>query len=94
MKEYGIYIKQGTGRPYMIHFFNNLESAKLKVYEIIQLEEERGRQYFVDNDYFENKYSFAGNLKYICIKERNITNWSNYSEHSKDNRNIFYINNI
>lgn len=94
MKEYGIYIKQGSGRPYMIHFFNNLESAKFKVYEIILSEEERGRPYFVDNDYFDNKYSFVGNLKYICIKERDVSNWSNYSEYSKDNKNIFYLNKI
>lgn len=94
MKEYGIYIKQGSGRPYMIHFFNNLESAKFKVYEIILSEEERGRPYFVDNDYFDNKYSLVGNLKYICIKERDVSNWSNYSEYSKDNKNLFYLNKI
>ena len=40
MKEYGIYIRQGAGTPYMIYFFDNIDSAKLKVYEMILLEEE------------------------------------------------------
>ena len=43
MKEYGIYIKNGKGRPYMIHFYNNIESAKFKVYDIISVEESSGR---------------------------------------------------
>lgn len=96
MKEYGIYIRQGAGTPYMIHFFDNIDSAKLKVYEMILLEEERGRPYFVDNDYFENKYTLVSNLRYICIKERDVSNWSNYSkshDHTKDNKNIFYLSN-
>ena len=94
MKEYGIYIKNGNGSPYMIDFHKSIESAKFAVYDIISLEEKRGRQYFVDNDYFENKYHFAGNLKYICIKERDVTNWSNYSEYAKETKNIFYLNKI
>lgn len=41
LKEYGIYIKQGTGTLYMIHFFNNINKAKAKLYEMIELDEER-----------------------------------------------------
>ena len=94
MKEYGIYIKNGNGTPYMIDFYKNIDSAKFAVFDIVSLEEERGRQYFVDNDFFYNKYKFAGNLKFICIKERDVSNWSNYSEYAKDNKNIFYLNKI
>jgi len=94
MKEYSIFIKNGNGLPYMLDSYKNIESAKFAVYNIVSLEEERGRQYFVDNDYFDNKYHFVGNLKYICIKERDVTNWSNYSEYSRNNKNIFYLNKI
>ena len=78
----------------MIDFHKNIESAKFAVSDIVSLEEERGRHYFVDNDYFENKYNFAGNLKYICIKERVVSEWSNYSEYTKENKNIYYFNKI
>lgn len=97
MKEYGIYIRQGSGTPYMIHIFNNLDSAKLKVYEMVCLEDERQRPYFVDNDFFDNKYPMAGKLKYFCIKEREVTEWYKYSkanEKEKNSSNILFLNNF
>lgn len=96
MKEYGIYIRQGSGTPYMIHFFDNIDSAKLKLYEMIHLEEERQRPYFVDNDFFDNKYIMVGKLKYFCIKEREITEWINYSSRKTNDVNtnkIIFLNN-
>lgn len=94
MKEYGIYIRQGNGKPYMIHIYNNIESAKMKLYDIITIEEQRQRPYFVDNDFFNNKYSNSAKLKYLCIKSREITEWETYSkEETKDKNNkIIYFN--
>lgn len=80
MKEYGIYIRCNGGTPYMIHFYNNIYSAKQKLFEMIQLEEDRGRPYFVDNDFFKNKYPFGFNLKYYSIKVRNVSEFKKYSE--------------
>lgn len=97
MKQYGIYIRQGSGTPYMIHFYDNIYSAKQKLYEMIQLEEERQRPYFVDNDFFDNKYSLVGNLKYFLIKERDVSDWENYSEEGtkiKNDNKIIYFNNL
>lgn len=96
MKEYCIYCKWNGGQPFILDTFKTLDSAKVKLLEMIYLEEERSRPYFVDNDFFYNKYSYVGKLKYFCIKERNITEWEKYSE-DKTNienvNNIFYINN-
>lgn len=97
MKQYGIYIRQGSGIPYMIHFYDNIYSAKQKLYEMIQLEEERQRPYFVDNDFFDNKYRLVGNLKYFLIKERDVSDWENYSEEvtkMKNDNKIIYFNNF
>lgn len=97
IKEYGIYIRQGSGTPYMIHFFNNIDSAKSKLYEMVQLEIDRARPYFVDNDFFDNQYTMSLQLKYFCIKEREVTEWSNYSDelsHLRDNNKIIYFNEI
>lgn len=96
MKEYGIYIRQGSGNPYMIHIFNNIDSAKIKLHEMVQLEEERGRPYFVDNNFFNNKYNISTKLKYFCIKQRDVSNWENYLEEkiSKKENNILYFNNF
>ncbi len=94
MKEYGIYIRKGSGTPYMIHFFDNIESAKIKLYEMIKLEEERQRPYFVDNDFFDNKYNISTKLKYFCIKQREVSEWNNYSKEKseKNNNKILYLN--
>lgn len=94
MKEYGIYIRKGSGTPYMIHFFDNIESAKIKLYEMIKLEEERQRPYFVDNDFFNNKYNISTKLKYFCIKQRDVSEWDNYSKEKseKNNNKILYLN--
>lgn len=97
MKEYCIYIRQGAGKPYILNTFNNLDNAKLKVLELVELEEERGRPYYIDNDYFNNKYSLVGNLKYICIKQRDITEWTNFSSieiNKREKEKIVYINNF
>lgn len=81
----------------MIHFFNNIDSAKTKLYEMVDLEIHRHRPFFVDNDFFVNQYPLSLNLKYFCIKEREVSDWSNYSEkntNKKKSSNIIYFNNF
>ena len=95
MKEYSIYIKQGSGTPYILHTYPNIFSAKMCIQRLVALEEERNRMYFVDNDYFHNRYSYAGNLKYMRIQVREVTEWENYSEmnNTKKENNIVYFKN-
>jgi len=95
LKQYGIYIRRGKAQPYMIHFYDTIEGAKLKLYDMITTEEERCRPYFVDNDFFNNKYVCNFNVTYYCIKERDVTEFINYSEeNSKEeiNNNIVFFN--
>ena len=84
LKEYGIYIRQGSGTPYMIHIFDNLDNAKIKLYDMISLDEERLNPYFVDNDFFENRYDISIKLKYYCIKEREVSEWQTYSKEKSE----------
>lgn len=79
-KEYSILCIYNRGKPFILKEFNNLESAKLKLYEMIKLEEERLRPYFVDNDFYKNKYNIGlQGSKYFCIQEREITEWKKYT---------------
>ena len=96
MKEYCIYCIWNGGKPFILDTFKTLDSAKFRLFDMISLEEERNRPYFVDNDFFNNKYSYAGRLKYFCIKEREITEWNKYSEEKaniENNKKIIYITN-
>lgn len=80
----------------MIHFYNTIDAAKLKLYDMISLEEERGRPYYVDNDFFENKYIHNFSGTYYCIKERDVTEFVKYSEtdtKEKKQNNIIYFSN-
>lgn len=64
---------------------------------MISLEEERHRPYYVDNDFFENKYSHISNLKYICLQVREVSEWSKYSEEKAVQNNldkILYLSNF
>jgi len=67
----------------MIHIYNNIDSAKTMLYQMIQLEEERRRPYFVDNDFYKNKYGLVSNVKYMRIKVREVSEWDTYSELKK-----------
>ena len=94
VKEYTILIRQGSGTPYSLGTYLDIISAKRAVSNLVDLEEERSRMYFVDNDFFYNKYCYAGNgLKYMCIQEREVTEWKKYSEwDSLENKdNIVYF---
>ena len=92
-KEYCIYCKYNGGTPFILRTFKTFEAARIKLMEMIEIEEERNRPYFVENNFFINKY--VGNIpgKHFAIKERNISGWSLYdaSKNIKKN-NIVYLN--
>lgn len=96
MKEYCIYQRINSGEPFIIHIFKDINSAKLKLYELINIEEERGRFYFVDNDFFDNKYIYNLKGMYFCIKEREVTEYTKYCENnilSSNISNLYFFNN-
>lgn len=94
MKEYCIFIKNKNGFPYILDTFSNIHDVKLQLMRMVSLEEERNRFYFVDNDFYKNKYPFNTNGKYFCIKEREVSSWENYSEklNSKEVNIINFFN--
>jgi len=43
---------------------------------------------------FKDKYNYAVNLKYICIKEGDVSEWKNYSQSNEakfTNNKIIYL---
>lgn len=59
---------------------------------MIDLEIERNRAYYVDNEFFNNVYPYnIYHCKYFCIKERKVTEWKKSVE--RKNNNIIYFNN-
>lgn len=65
----------------------NCSRSKTKIIKcIISLEKERGRRYFVDNDFYKNEFQFLGydKIKYLCIKEREISEWKTLTQENKN----------
>ena len=47
---------------------------------MVNLEKERGRPYYVFNDFYENEYPANLSCKIFCLKERETSDWKKYSE--------------
>lgn len=77
-KEYCIYCIYNGGTPFILQTFKTFEAARIKLMEMINLEEERGRPYFVENNFFTNKYIANIPGKYFALKEREVSEWNLY----------------
>lgn len=93
MKEFAIYIRQGEGVPYIVSTYNNLFDVKEALYNMISLEEKRQRPYFVDNDFFNNIYTYQCKLKYFKVIVRDVTDWEKYTDklEEKESSNLIYF---
>ena len=80
MKEYCIYIKQGDGRPYRLNNYYTFTEVKNALLLMIDYEEEKRKPYYVDNDFFSNKYNLINNLKYFRVEEREVSDWEQYTQ--------------
>ena len=95
-KEFCIYIKNGRGSPYTIGTYNSFREAFIALNNMLGLEQERNRFYYVDNDFYDNKYPPNMFGKYFCIMERNVTEWikhetlASQSSKDKDNKIIMF----
>lgn len=101
MKEYSILIRNKSGMPYILGTYKDIISAKHAMQNLADYEDERNKMYYVDNDYFANKYPYCGNnLKYMKIQVREVTEWTKYTEiennieEFQSNSKIIYIKNF
>jgi len=97
-KEYAILCIYGSGTPFYLDKYDSYEKAKFHLLDMVSLEKERGRPYYVDNDFYENEYTQNVKGKYFCIKERDVTKWEKTYESrikTKDNNKnkIYYFEN-
>ena len=94
-KEYCIYCRYNGGTPFILRTYNTFEAARIKLMEMIDLEEERNRPYFVENNFFKNKYNVNIRGKYFVIKEREVSGWIVCDENiNMKNNNIIYFDEL
>ena len=78
MQEFTIKVICNGGTPYFLHNYKTFNDAYVHLLDMISLEEERGRQYYVDNSFFKNKYQYVGKLKY----DTNLIYFNNFLKNS------------
>lgn len=94
MKEYTLYLRHGNAKPFMLSYYKTFEGAKADLMAKVQLEIERGRPFYVDNDFFDNIYNLGSNLYYMCILERDVEEWHKFSQtvlDKRENKKIKYF---
>ena len=85
-KEFCIYIKNGRGTPYIQASYRTFQDAFIALNNMIGLEEERNRFYYVDNDFFDNKYPPNMYGKYFSILERVVGEWKKYEHQNTSSK--------
>ena len=87
-KEFCIYVRNGRNSPYILSPYSSFQDAQIALNNIIEFEERRGRFFYVDNDFYDNKYPPNMYGKYFCSQERNVSEWSKYkSLYSSETKN-------
>ena len=80
-KEFCIYIRNGRGSPYNISPYHNFEDALVALNKMVSVEIERGRFFYVDNDFYNNQYPPNMYGKYL-------TQWKKYESVSAKSKNL------
>lgn len=88
-KEYAIFITCKGGCPYSLNNYNSFNDALNALNNMILLEQERNRPYYVFNDFYDNEYPASVSGKIFCIKERTVSNWEKYSHNNTFKNNIY-----
>ena len=87
MKEYSLICSFGNRKPFILDTFYSLDQAIAKIYEITNMDSEKNKIFYVDNDFFENKYPLSNRGRYLCLKQREVSKWEKYySEEINSNK--------
>lgn len=93
-------MKNGQGKPYILSPYPSFRDAFNALSIIIENEKERGRIFYVDNDFFDNKYPPNMQGRYFCIMQRSISDWEKYqsviskSSKSREDNLLFFRQNF
>lgn len=85
-KEYCILQINGKGTPFIYHTYSNIFDAKKDLFNLVALEQERNRPYYVNNDFYSNEFTPNCSGKYFCIRQRSVSKWENYFEQQEQQK--------
>ena len=86
--EYAIYCRVGQALPYIQTILNSMEDVMLRIVEIEKKHNHYGQFFYIDNDFYDNKYSLSYNCTYYKILRRPVSDWEEFTT------NETYFNNV
>lgn len=73
--EYCLYIRNGTGCPYIARTFDDMFEAQRYIIELEKRNNRFHRIFYVDNEFYKNQYSPNIEGIYYKILKREINDW-------------------
>lgn len=67
-------MRGGKAEPFILQSYRSYYDAKVSLLRMVEIEKERGRAYFVGNEFYSNEYP-AGIGKFMQIKCREVSSW-------------------
>lgn len=96
MIQYSIYTVYNGGRPYYGVEYTSLSECREALESIIKYHEKHHHLYYIDNDFFNNKFQYLDKCYYYSIHCREVSEWDNIDnrDKNKDIQNNRIRNNI
>ena len=98
MQEFRIVVQNGSAKPYSLWTFSTFEACYSKLIAFIQYKSSQVKpEFYVLNDFYENKYpAFLNDITKYTIEHRVVNEWEKYSkeeEKQKNDNKIIYFDN-
>ena len=94
--EYCLYTRVGSACPYIteLHSVSNLDDIMRRVEQIEKRHNHYAQIFYIDNDFYNNKYSFNQNGTYYKFLRRKVFDWEEFdsNEDIYNDKQIYYDN--
>lgn len=85
--EYGIYCKVGSGLPYIRSVHSDMKQIYIAIEEIEKRHNHYRQLFYIDNDFYKNKYSLECGGTYYKVLRRPILEWEEFETVEKPQYN-------
>ncbi len=91
--EYALYCRVGNACPYIARTFNSIDDVYRFVNDIEKRHNHYRQIFYIDNDFYNNKYNLNCNCTYYKILRRPVSDWvDNWEVEENNYNNILYLN--
>lgn len=79
--EYGIYCQVGSGTPYIRKIYSDMKQVYVAIEEIEKRHNHYRQLFYIDNDFYDNKYTLQCGGTYYKVLRRPIAEWEEFKKY-------------